>query len=363
MSSNLPGRWLLAIGRLLFDGSVYDAAVVPAVADMQAEWIAAATGRERLLARWRGFLAFVSLVVISPVAFRGWPGRDRGDGAPVITLVGLVVAGLALWQWWIPVAQAIEQILLAGEQSSWALAAWAATLAGPVLTGGYLLLRRHAPENGDGIFPILLAMALLSIALPLFFGAAAVISTFSGIGERGSAGLGIVLKGLRAATLPAFYGLLAAVLSLLFVVRLAFEPRPLANRPSLSGVSAMSLTLLGSVILVALHVVMQLHHRVMQFGLAVFAPIQQRPYPGGSAAIAHESEYVVHLMLAAILLAGVVMLFAITTWRAVRDRRPPSWFIWVARAAVVIALIGTAWHTTIAYRQMREMTRIMKDMH
>lgn len=361
MSSNLPGRWLLVAGRFLFDRSVYDAAIVPAVADMQAEWIAATNTRERLLARWRGLVAFTSLVIVSPVAFRAWPGRDRGDGAPVITLIVLAVAGLALWQWWVPMAQTSVEVIGTGYRS-WGAAAWLAVLAGPVLAGSSRLGRLHAPRTPYDIFQIPLAMACLSIALPIFFGAATLIGTFSEIGARGSAGADVVLEGLRAVTLPAFYGSLAAASSLVLVTWRSFQPRPPAERPALSGVSAMSVTLVGTLVVIAMNIVMQMHHRVMRFVLLVFAPAQQPPIPGGSATIGQESEFVVHMMLAAMMLGVLAIVFAITTWRALRDRHPPSWFIWSARAVVVIALVSTAWHSTITYRDVQQLNALQLTM-
>jgi len=358
MTPRVPGHWLLAIGRALFDRTVYNAAVVPAIADFQAEWLAATTPRARLLARCRGLLAFASLLVVSPIAFRAWPGRERGDGAPLVTLAVLAVAGIALWQWWIPIGQPMEEWLGRIGRPPLPAAAWAAVLVGPALVGAYVLMRKHAPDGDATVAPVLLPVALLSVAIPLALGAAAVINTFSPIGKTGSAGLGLVMGAVRAATMPAVYALLAAGLSLLVVAKLAFQPEAGMNRPVLSRSAAVTLTVFSAVCLAGSHVVMELQHRVMRALQLLLTPFNELPAGRTSLSIAGESEYVVHLMVAAVVLTLILAVVGITTWRALRDRRPPTWFLWASRAAVIVALVGAAWHTTITYADMQKLVQL-----
>ena len=73
-----PGTLLLKVARLLFDESVITAVVLPTISDLQRE-IDAAGGdrRQRFMARWRGYLAVWTLVVIGPFAFHTWPARPH----------------------------------------------------------------------------------------------------------------------------------------------------------------------------------------------------------------------------------------------------------------------------------------------
>jgi uncharacterized protein involved in exopolysaccharide biosynthesis len=74
----VPGAWLLAIARFVFDEAVLKDVVHQTIADLRSEWIDAGP---RVFARWRarclGYVAFWSLVLISPVAFRKWSGRGK----------------------------------------------------------------------------------------------------------------------------------------------------------------------------------------------------------------------------------------------------------------------------------------------
>jgi hypothetical protein len=224
--------------------------------------------------------------------------------------------------------------------------------------GAYFLMRKHAPDGDATVAPVLLPAALLSVASPLALGAAAVINTFSPIGETGSAGLGLVMGAVRAATMPAFYALLAVGLSLLVVAKPAFQPEARMDRPVLSRSAAVTLTVFSVVCIAGFHVVMELQHRVMRALQMLLTPFDQLPAGRTSLSIAQESEYVVHLMVAAVVLTLTLAVVGITTWRAVRDRRPPAWFLWASRAAVIVALVGAAWHTTIAYADMQKLVQL-----
>jgi uncharacterized protein involved in exopolysaccharide biosynthesis len=103
--TRLPGGWLLVIARLVFDECVRARVVTPAIADLQAEWLAAGTNRiDRLRVRWRGYWAFWSIVAISPVAFSRWseeravPQVQRSyemtAASPIRLVLILTVAGL-----------------------------------------------------------------------------------------------------------------------------------------------------------------------------------------------------------------------------------------------------------------------------
>jgi hypothetical protein len=72
----VPGAWLLAIARFVFDEAVLKDVVHQTIGDLRSEWLDAGP---RVFARWRarwlGYIAFWSLVVMAPVIFRR-PGRS-----------------------------------------------------------------------------------------------------------------------------------------------------------------------------------------------------------------------------------------------------------------------------------------------
>jgi hypothetical protein len=79
---------LLRIARLVFDEAVLSSVVHPTIADLQEELRAAGSSRRRrLTARWRGYRAFWTLVLLAPVAFDGGAVRPRGT-APLLDMVG-----------------------------------------------------------------------------------------------------------------------------------------------------------------------------------------------------------------------------------------------------------------------------------
>jgi hypothetical protein len=67
-----PGRLLLTIARHLFSDAVIASVVVPTVADLQKEVAAASTPAAQVVARWRGYSAFWTLVLVAPFAFWRW---------------------------------------------------------------------------------------------------------------------------------------------------------------------------------------------------------------------------------------------------------------------------------------------------
>jgi len=74
--SRPPGAWLRIVARWVFDERVVSGVVQPTLDDLQSEWLdagASVVGRWR--ARWLGYLAFWSLVLMAPVAFKDWPSR------------------------------------------------------------------------------------------------------------------------------------------------------------------------------------------------------------------------------------------------------------------------------------------------
>src|SRR5687768_14456578 len=78
MTSSGPGSWLLGSARRLLPGRLCETLVLPAVADMQHEYLQAATARERAVVLVRGYwslLAGASAYLVALPARRvqeGW---------------------------------------------------------------------------------------------------------------------------------------------------------------------------------------------------------------------------------------------------------------------------------------------------
>ncbi len=69
----MPGHWLLVFGRWVFSEAVMSIVIEPTIGDMRIEWSeAAGNSAARLRARVRGYIAFWTIVAISPISFTGW---------------------------------------------------------------------------------------------------------------------------------------------------------------------------------------------------------------------------------------------------------------------------------------------------
>ena len=99
-----PGSRLLTIARWVFDPHILSAVVEPTIADFQQEMSDAGANRTgRLRARWRGYRAFWTLVLVAPFTSIDVPREDPGTpvlrpnliriGAGLTALTLLVAAG------------------------------------------------------------------------------------------------------------------------------------------------------------------------------------------------------------------------------------------------------------------------------
>ncbi len=92
--AKLPGARLLEIARLIFDPEVLATVVHPTIADLQREMNEAGPLRgRRLIARWRGYRAFWTVVLVAPLAFWRSPVK-RLAGLSFVDLVERVAVSL-----------------------------------------------------------------------------------------------------------------------------------------------------------------------------------------------------------------------------------------------------------------------------
>jgi hypothetical protein len=80
--TRVPGAILSKIARVLFNDYVLAAAALPAIADLQREVAEAGEDRRRrLVALWRGYVAFWKLALVAPVMLAAPPAPEAGRAA------------------------------------------------------------------------------------------------------------------------------------------------------------------------------------------------------------------------------------------------------------------------------------------
>lgn len=106
----VPGTTLLKIARLLFNEHLLSTVVQPTISDLQREIaVAGPNGLKRLRARWGGYCAFWTVMLVAPFACWSSPAEDAGAvafpdaiarlavGSTVVTLLVIVGPVRAAW--------------------------------------------------------------------------------------------------------------------------------------------------------------------------------------------------------------------------------------------------------------------------
>jgi hypothetical protein len=106
----VPGTFLLKIARLLFDEHTLSTVVQPTISDLQREIASAGPDSlERLRARWRGYRAFWTVMLVAPFASWSSPAENTGAiafpdavarvavGSIVVTLLVIVGPLFGVW--------------------------------------------------------------------------------------------------------------------------------------------------------------------------------------------------------------------------------------------------------------------------
>ena len=97
-----PGTRLLTIARVLIGDRLFSTVVEPTIADFQREIANAGASRfGRARARWRGYRAFWTVMLVAPLAFRPSPAQEAGalafpDAVARLAVGSIVVALLVI---------------------------------------------------------------------------------------------------------------------------------------------------------------------------------------------------------------------------------------------------------------------------
>jgi hypothetical protein len=91
----MPGNWLLALARVVFSPAAISAVIEPTIGDMRIEWSDPdADASAKVRAKLRGYVAFWTIVAISPIAFSRWSGSpeiQRSNGMSAASSIRLML--------------------------------------------------------------------------------------------------------------------------------------------------------------------------------------------------------------------------------------------------------------------------------
>jgi hypothetical protein len=357
---SLPGRWLEAIARAIFDEPALSHAVLPTIADFQQEWTDAGTSRRRQwLARWRGYVAFWSLVVMAPVVLRTaaptvsrppW-SRTRRLG---LVLLALVIVGSTLDEAVVGAWLFLLYRDMGGVWRTIGSIAPVAFLAGPASLA--LVLRRRQTAGlwfASVPFSALMLFGLLSVTVAGLSSGASVAGVFQGISQTGSGGYGVVVPVVSNAALAMRNGLLMALACLVFAGAIGgrewWRQRIVAvSAPELSRRQALAWSALLVAILFGLDQLLRAHHGAMR-ALTLMADPDPARRSELLQVLPHETlaHSLMLLSTGGLVLTAVVVVAGVKGWRAVRARGPHPLFTWVSRTALILAVLGAAVHARI----------------
>ena len=364
----LPGEWLLRIARDLFDSAIVSGVLEPTIADLQEEFVAARSGADRMLARWRGYVAFWSIVIMAPITLRQWPGHRRRARAYLgwAAVSGVVIVLVVAWR---PIMLEFGYWLFETHNVLRVAAAIGgfAFLAGP-LALTFVGVRRWA--GGRQLFRVGAAEAmlfsLLSVTAGVTLGAAGMVYTFSEIGVKGTAGLVPVVNGVTGAIRPVLYALVtfgvcvAAIAVMTLRARRGGRPDDASQGPPTPSTgTAVTCAVLLCLVVVAVDRLLQLNHQTMGWLVVLISP----PRPGSSARITAEgfSESVSLLLFWGLVLTIAVFAAGLYVWRASRARVTHPLMIWTARVALVVVFAGAAWHGRVLNGDLRHFLQLVES--
>ena len=231
-----------------------------------------------------------------------------------------------------------------------------AFLIGPMLLAVMLVRRwRGDPQQFRVEAGAVVLACLTSITAAAFLGTAGIVGAFQGIGRQGHGGLGVVTDGVVAATQPLVAAVLSAAICLVVFTIVMFIRvgrrglTGMAAKPSRKWAAGWSLLLAGA--LVAVDQLLRLHHEMTALLVDLLGPT--RSGRTGAYLAARSEEVFPPLLAYGFVLSVVIVALTIGMWRASRTRGAHPMLTWVSSAALVVVLIGGAWHAQIVRRDLR----------
>jgi hypothetical protein len=359
----LPGAWLEAIARAVFDEPALSHAALPTIADFQLEWSdAGGDRRRRWLARWRGYVAFWSLMVMAPIVFRAAaPAVSRPAWLRTRRLGLVVIALLIVGATQNEVVRTWLYLLYRDLGGAWRAVGSmtpVAFLAGP-LAIALLLLRRRTGGAWDApvAFSGLMFFSLLSVTVAGLSSAASVVGLRSG----GHA----VLAAVSDAALAMRNGLLMALVCLLFAGGTAgrewWRGRTSAPfPPEMSRGRALGWSGLLIATLFGVDQLLRAHHGAMRALILMADPGFARRSGSLQVLVQDTFQHSLLLLLAGgFALTSVVVVAGVKGWRAGRARGPHPLFTWVSRAALIVAVAGAAYHARVVVTDLASFHEII----
>lgn len=345
----VPGRWLAQLARALFSDDVLRSVVYPALADFQHETLTAASPRDRLLARLRGYWAFWKLVCMAPFAFgHAGPAEQPARGFwPVAVIVLAVMVLFVGWRPWVTqYLGGVFELLPEGGMTTIGHFSGIAFLAGPLAIVAILAAAR-------GRFPVRLPegtlLSLLSVSAAVVLSTAATVGAFEDIGKQGSAGIGVVVDAMTSSVVPlttaiaAFSACVVGMAVIGFALRRHERPAALTESGPMSIAMALGLSVLLVASVLSIDQFLRAHREFTEAIVMIATPRQPGSCCVGQQA-AQQFEVALTLLSWGAFLTVMLPVAGFSTWRASRVRAAHPFFKWTTRVAVIVAIVSSTLH-------------------
>ena len=350
----MPGDWLLTIARVFFDDAVVSSVITPTVADFRQELLEAESVRAQLAARWHGYAAFWTLVLMSPFAFRDWPGRKQhARSMVVLTIVTIALAIIigARAQFEDLFRLVLDNVPPETYHALSAAGRWV-FLVGPVVIG-LLFLRRMWSQRSDWEInaATVLVLGLLSLSVGTVTYSASLCAAFDGIGREGFVRPLQLIGGINGASSTMVVSTVATLLAVTAAAFLVLRQRRAPQPSPELGISTRNAIALSTLIVVSVGAVDQLVRVQQEAAYWTFMLVAPRdpsiPNMGQLSAIGSARTFST-LLIWGTLLSLVILISGIVIWRSTRSGARHPLLVWTTRLGVAAALAGAVWHAGVA---------------
>jgi predicted nucleotidyltransferase len=137
-------------------------------------------------------------------------------------------------------------------------------------------------------------------------------------------------------------------------------PTQTDGRPRMSAMQSAGLSGLVIAGLFAVDRLLSHYQEAMNVVLILLGPTTPAERAAGFEELMETSEGIVTLFGAGAMLTICLIVFGVGLWRASGRHAPTALFTWTSRAALVVALAGSIWHTTAAFAVVRDVERLVE---